>query len=148
MGSHFPLFPADRLIENRPVIDARQGGPCHVRDIGFSSDALGQRQFICACGRKCFKLYEVDGVWRCRTCHKLDWSSRHTRCTLPGHARIQHLRRRIGAEPCLFGTLPTFGRQAYRKRAIAAEINRLEAELILRLRHRRIAVLALPRDGK
>src|SRR5262249_42331201 len=87
--------------------------------------------FVCPrCGKDRYRLHEVDGVWACRECHKLDYSSRHTNRSVPGLARLLLLRKWIGASPQPFSPLPEPPR---RKRHYVAEIAALESGLIKHL---------------
>ena len=83
------------------------------------------------CNRACYRLYEVAGQWTCRTCGRLDYSSRHCDRSIAGLARLLWLRRRIGAELRPFGSVPDRpSRRVRRFREIVAEIGDLEAKLV------------------
>src|SRR5262249_8430422 len=87
--------------------------------------------FACPkCNMTCYKLFEVDGNWMCRTCGKLDYSCRHEHRSIRGLARLLWLRRRIGAKQRPFAPLPKWPPQATRKRALADEIRELEIGLL------------------
>jgi hypothetical protein len=62
--------------------------------------ALPRRVLTCrVCGRDCYKVHQVDGVWSCRRCagggRGLDYSSRHVHRTIPHYARAKWLRSRL-----------------------------------------------------
>jgi hypothetical protein len=88
--------------------------------------------FICPrCGRGCYKLHRVGGVWACRTpCHRLTYASRHIGRTIPKLHRIRFLRRRIGADPTPFSPLPVKPLHARKHQRLCREIRELERALI------------------
>ena len=160
-------FPPHRVVESRPCVDvfalAREGllapGASAALQIGLrgyplaahegwisiggqrvavvSHTHLPLRMFLCGCGRGAYCLYEVGGVWRCRSCPPpLDYACRHQgRRSFAGLALIRQLRRRLGVEAKPFAPLPYFPAYYRRKRRIAAEIMRLEARLLCDLRY-------------
>src|SRR5215469_694395 len=64
--------------------------------------------FVCGCDSAAYRLHRVDGVWRCRRCHRLEYLVRHRFRTIGNGKlnRVRALRRRIGASPVLFSPLP------------------------------------------
>ena len=103
------------------------GNPIAVR----SHTHLPLPVFICpACNRDRYRLYEVGGVWACRTCHRLDYACRHKQRSIPGLNRALYLRRKIGAPPVPFWPIAPKPRYARRYWRIVAEIRRLEASLV------------------
>jgi len=59
----------------------------------------GRPWFECpACGRRCRYVYLRD-VIACRTCHRLDYASRHLHRSVPGVHRVMRWRRMIGVDP-------------------------------------------------
>ena len=175
---HHTRISPDRFTEARPRIDVfalyREGlltpgasatlqcGPVGyclaTRELGIwiggqpvavrSHTHLPLPVFICpACRRDCYRVYEFGGAWACRTCHHLDYASRHLHRSVRGYARLLWLQRRLGVGARPFASLPDYPR-APRKRAMAAEVRALEAQLIsqagginrdlgIRLRHAR-----------
>ena len=103
-------------------------------EVAWDEDLPGvPRPFwICPrCSKRCRFIYVAQTA--CRQCSGLDWSCRHRNRTIPNYNRVLYLRRKLGAELAPFTPLPTFPRQATRKRQIAAEIGRLEAGLVRHL---------------
>jgi ribosomal protein L37AE/L43A len=83
--------------------------------------------FICPdCDRKCYRLHQVDGVWACRQCHRLDYACRHRHRTTPGYSRAIYLRRRIGASPELFTPIPPRPRNHRRYWRLVRELRAIE----------------------
>jgi len=92
---------------------------------------LPLRCFICPrCQCDRYKLYRVGGVWACRQCHLLTYSSRHRGRTIPGLSRVRYLRRRLGADLTPFTPLPMKPLTARGQLRLAREIRRLEQALI------------------
>src|SRR5262245_55468068 len=81
------------------------------------------------CNGNCYRLFEVNGAWACRACHRLDYSSRHCNRSVPGLARLLLLRKWIGAELRPFGSLPERPRGRNGLRYVA-EIGALEEKLV------------------
>ena len=96
--------------------------------------ALPVEVFVCGCGRDCYRLYCVDGRWRCRVCGKLSYASRHRDRSVPGLARLRWLRARIGASPVPFSPIAPRPLQARRYWRLAREIRDIEARLAQHLR--------------
>src|SRR5262249_6092334 len=85
--------------------------------------ALPLRCFICPrCQCDRYKLYRVGGVWACRQCHLLTYSSRHRGRTIPALSRVRYLRRRLGADLTPFTPLPMKPLTARRHWRLAREI--------------------------
>lgn len=155
--------PNDRLVEAHAVLDvhvlhregllvpgveARLGDGGYFRTIPEAGKveidgqqirvawhpALPLRCFTCpSCGRDAYKLHSVGGVWACRQCHLLTYSSRHRCRTIPGLSRLRYLRRRIGASAEPFSPLPANPKPRTSVREhlrLAREIRRLEQALI------------------
>jgi len=149
--------PPHRFVENRSRLDSfwlsRQGalvkgaetevqvGPVGYRlaarglnllvngvPIGLDETDWNLRWFVCACGRRCRFLYLPELA--CRRCCKLDWSSRHQHCSVPGLARLKWLRQRIGADPKPFTPIPRRQRHHLRYNRIVDDIRTLEAQLV------------------
>ena len=60
---------------------------------------VGRPWFECpACGRRCRYVYLRD-VIACRTCHRLDYASRHLHRSVPRVHRVMRWRRMIGVDP-------------------------------------------------
>ena len=90
----------------------------------------GRPWFECpACGRRCRYVYLRD-VIACRTCHRLDYASRHLHRTVAGLHRIRRLRRKIGVDQRPFAPLPRRQRHHLHYHRIVAEITRLERGLV------------------
>ena len=133
--THTP-FPTSRLIELTPSIDARnvaRGHPLLPRpaQIQVAGQTIALRLhrgvttllFICPrCSSGRWRLYECDGLWLCRVCHGLDYSSRHIHRTVPNYARLQFLRRRLGVV-----------RSPAKRKRMRAQIKRLERGLVKHL---------------
>ena len=84
------------------------------------------------CHARCRHLYLRQMA--CRACCKLDYTCRHRGRGMPLFARVIALRRKIGAEPRPFGSLPL--RKGPRRRKILVLIRRFETNLISLLRTR------------
>jgi hypothetical protein len=112
-------FPPDRLVEACPCVDvfvlAREGlltaGASATLQIGSTGYPLAMRwgqieigdqrvavtththlpmpTFRCGCGRGAYRLYEVAGAWKCRRCHRLDYSCRHRHRSIVGLSLLQ-----------------------------------------------------------
>jgi len=95
----------------------------------------GCRVFTCpSCARGCYHLHYVADAWACRHCHGLKYPCRSF-AQLVRWARVQRLRKRLGASPEPFTPLPPMRLQARRQWRIAREIRALEEELIRNARH-------------
>ena len=91
---------------------------------------LPLRMFVCPlCGRDWYRLHQVGGVWACRTCHALRYTSRHCNRTIRLN-RLRFLRRRIGADLTPFTPLPSKLLSARGHWRIAQEIRQLEQALL------------------
>jgi len=98
--------------------------------ISMRSHPLNGRNFVCPrCGRGCYRIYEIDG-WACRTCHRLDYSSRHRNRTVPGLSRLTFLRRSIGEAATPFSLIAPRSLRARKFWRIVREIRWLEAGLV------------------
>src|SRR5262249_10777743 len=98
--------------------------------IAMQSHPFNGRNSICPqCGRGCYRLYLVAG-WACRHCHRLRYSCRHRRRTIPGLNRLLFLRRRIGAPEATFAPSARPPLHARRLWGIVAETRPLKAALV------------------
>ena len=160
MASPTLRFPASRMVETRPRIDA--AAIARLRPVGsrlgpeglrLELNVLGEQQsvrlfptpwllkFECpSCRRRVRYLYELE--LRCQECEGLDWAARH------GSARSQplawkawSLRRELGGvDEHLFGILPQIPVRHVRRRRLAQQI--IEAEdMLLREGHARTVAL-------
>jgi len=94
------------------------------------SPALNFRYWVCgACDRSCRRLYCIDGLWRCRTCGKLEHASRHVSRSLVGYHRARWIRRRLLLPLQLFSEIPSYPKRYTRKRRLVAELRVIEASL-------------------
>src|SRR5262245_23983046 len=90
----------------------------------------GRPWFECpACGRRCRYVYLRD-VIACRTCHRLDYASRHLHRSVPGVHRVMRWRRMIGVDPHPFAAIPKRPRHHTRFHRIAARIRAEESKLV------------------
>jgi hypothetical protein len=142
--SVFDLARAGAFRENAQVTLA--GGPGSYRlevrggriyfddgsEIATTVAPLGWREFVCpspSCARQVRHVYRLDGEWRCRRCHRLDWSCRHQRRTVGKGKlnRCRSLRRRAGLSLSLFSKIPP--RRGRRYLRLVREIREIEAAL-------------------
>src|SRR5262249_20513399 len=90
----------------------------------------GRPWFECpACGRRCRYVYLRD-VIACRTCHRLDYASRHLHRSVPGVHRVMRWRRMIGVDPHPFAAIPQRPRHHTRFHRSAARIRAEESKLV------------------
>ena len=90
----------------------------------------GRPWFECpACGRRCRYVYLRD-VIACRTCHRLDYASRHLHRSVPGVHRVMRWRRMIGVDPHPFAAIPKRPRHHTRFHRIVARIRVEESKLV------------------
>src|SRR5262245_32952672 len=69
--------------------------------------APGIPAFRCpTCSRNVRHLYIKNDQFGCRHCHRLDYSSRHLRRWSSALQRVATLRRKLGADPAPFGSIP------------------------------------------
>jgi hypothetical protein len=89
-------------------------------------------KFLCpSCSKFCVKLHLPDrGVWTCRNCSGLDYTSRRRNRFAP-IARIKYLRAKLGADPRPLTPLPPRARfgGALRYDRLAAQIRLHEARI-------------------
>jgi len=133
-GQQLPRVPADRLIENRPRLDATMlnrsgvlvdgavtelrsgdGGyrlETHSPNLWVNGDRVlvvwtdwALPWFECPrCHRRCRHIF-LDEL-ACRKCLRLDYASRHLYRQTPAVHRVARLRRKLGADPHPFAPLP------------------------------------------
>ena len=92
--------------------------------------SLPLQTFECPrCGKPKYKLSYVNGVWWCARCHGLSHTSRH-RWRGAGErgrrARIEWLRRRVGADPRPGAPSPSASLRNLRQLRLAIELRDLE----------------------
>jgi hypothetical protein len=88
--------------------------------------------FQCQCGRRVRHLYLRDPIG-CRSCLKLDYSSRHLRRQTPGVGRVERLRKKLGGcDTHPFTPLPASrpGRHRGYHQKLVATIRDEEAKLV------------------
>src|SRR5262249_2630118 len=91
---------------------------------------VGRPWFECpACGRRC-RYVSLRGVAACRTCHRLDYASRHLHRSVPGVHRVMRWRRIIGVDPHPFAAIPKRPRRHTRFHRIVARIRAEESKLV------------------
>jgi hypothetical protein len=96
-------------------------------------EGVSRPWFKCpACGQRCRHVYLRDTI-ACRTCHRLDYASRHLRRQTPGVGRVERLRRKLGGcDVRPFAPLPSRRRgrsRVYHERLVAM-IRAEEAKLV------------------
>ena len=90
----------------------------------------GRPWFECpACGRRCRYVYLRD-VIACRTCHRLDYASRHLHRSVPGVHRVMRWRQMIGVDPHPFAAIPERPKHHIRFHRIVARIRAEESKLV------------------
>jgi hypothetical protein len=89
--------------------------------------SLPMRVFVCPlCDKPKYKLSYVGTEWACRQCHGLDWSSRYRWRSEPRRARIEWLRRQIGADPRPGAQIPEKSLLNLKHLRLAIELRDLE----------------------
>ena len=133
-------FPEDRLVERVERFQRPRGTQLAAQGPEFPDRVLTGRGWLWVCPR-CEKhvlhLYFVDEGPICRTCGKLDYSTRHgAGRAMPEAVKLTKLRAKLGADPALIAPLPPRkGRRMYRRsylrtlRAIEAAETKLAARL-------------------
>jgi hypothetical protein len=142
-----PGHGACRLAVHEPGILELDGQPIRL----VPHCALPMHSFVCpGCGRDCYRLHRAAGIWRCRTCHRLDYASRHRHRSIPGFNRAIYLRRRLahyGVSAELFSLIaprPLSHRRFWR---LALELRQLEERLLRHLRED-VRIVLQRRDGR
>lgn len=82
------------------------------------------------CGRGCYALHEVGGIFTCRICGNLDYACRHINRHTPQLNRIARLRRKLGADPAPFSPLPPLSSFRHTQRKIVGQILVLEQGVV------------------
>jgi hypothetical protein len=82
------------------------------------------------CGRGCYALHEVGGIFTCRICGNLDYACRHINRHTPQLNRIARLRRKLGADPAPFSPLPPLSSFRHTQRKIVGQILALEQGVV------------------
>lgn len=89
----------------------RQGEPLQVRerfDLAFTEQPFGGRRrwIVClSCQRRCRVLYGA-AYFRCRQCYRATYPSQYETIRLPGLARVDRIRNRLGGDPGLLNSFP------------------------------------------
>lgn len=89
----------------------RQGEPLQVRErfeIAFTEQPFGGRRrwIVCpSCQRRCRVLYGA-AYFRCRQCYRATYPSQYETIRLPGLARVDRIRDRLGGDPGLLNPFP------------------------------------------
>lgn len=123
-------------VEARPKLDAavlaREGllgnVPAGIEAIAVPATLGGEFWLLrCPqCRRRFQALYELDGAFKCRACHRLDYRSRHQDHNNPLQ-KLARLRRQIGAHPSMIVPLPPRPRD----RAARAIYDKLASEIAI-----------------
>jgi hypothetical protein len=77
-------------------------------DFAFTEQPFGGRRrwIICqSCTRRCRVLYG-GRYFRCRRCYEATYASQYESIRLPGLAKADRVRERLGSDPSLFQTFP------------------------------------------
>ena len=93
-------------------------------------EGVGRPWFECPqCRQRRRHVYLRDRI-ACRTCHRLDYASRHLHRSVPGVHRVMRWRRMIGVDPHRFAPIPKRPRHHTRYHRIAARIRAEESNLV------------------
>ena len=130
-----PRIDVWETLKGCPSLDQKSTLSINSTDVALTWDepmsGVPRPWFECPkCRARCRHIYLQQMA--CRICCKLDYTCRHRSRRLPLFTRVIALRRKIGAEPRPFASLPK--RKGPRRRKIVALIRRFETNLIGHLR--------------
>jgi hypothetical protein len=95
-----------------------------------SHQCLPAEVWICPeCSRDCYRIYFVNGGWRCRKCGNLTYPSKCRNRSIPNYARLLYLRRRLHAPEVPFAELPQAFPWQRKRWRLVMEVRKIEAAL-------------------